>query len=137
MDRGFTGTRQLTNERRVLLHARLAELVQQGLDHAITGACVGVDAEIVWHLLKIAPQVEHTIVVPHDRKGVDHKLLELDGVEFVFMPEGTDYRARNTKIVELSSGVEAFWTGQQAYSGTYMTINIAKRADKLRHITRF
>lgn len=134
--RGFTGTRNLNSMRKDALHARLDDLVEQGLSHAVTGACLGVDAEIVWYLLRTAAHVKHTIVVPANRKSIDVKLLDLEA-EFVFMPDGTNFRDRNTKIVELSPIVDAFWTGQTARSGTYMTINIAREAKKLGHITKF
>jgi len=137
MELGFTGTRHLIDERKTVLHARLDELIKMGLTHAITGACVGVDAEVVWYLLKVAPEVQHTIVVPFNRKGIDGMLLSLKMVKFIFMPDGTSYKERDTKIVELSPAMEAFWTGQVIRSGTFMTINIAKRAGKPVHITRF
>jgi len=51
--------------------------------------------------------------------------------KLIMMPPTTNYRDRNEWIVKESDKMVAFWTGKKIFSGTYMTINIAKRANKL------
>ena len=81
------------------------------------------------------PNVRQTIVVPSNKKLVNNKVLSIKNATVIYMPDGSSYRDRNKKIVELSEYVEAFWNGAKFRSGTFMTINIAKRAGKWRHTT--
>jgi hypothetical protein len=75
----------------------------------------------------------HTIV-PADRSRVDPYWRDHCDT-FEEMPSGTDYRARNERIVELSDRLVALpeypeddhWSRR---SGTWMTVRIARRAGK-------
>lgn len=133
----FTGSRKLNAMQEEIVKSRLRKCSELGMYRAITGACVGVDELIALYLYSYF-DVEQWIVVPADRKLVSERVLNLKGdkINFIFMPKKTTYRNRNEKMVELANVVDAFWTGKKAYSGTYMTINIAKRAEKLREVIR-
>jgi len=131
---GFTGSSHLglqpTQDRLILNLYRLAEEVKPS--RVVTGACVGVDTFVYEFFNKFYPDIPQTVVFPADRKAVG---LTEDGVRaaghtVVVMPDGTSYRQRNKKIVELSDKLAAFWTGQTR-SGTFMTMNIARKAGKL------
>ena len=129
---GITGTRALDDTGRANIVALLSYL-DPAEDAVIVGGCVGVDA--------FAGQVAHTmglkvhVVLPEDDSQVDTSWVnyantwELGGV----------YRKRNERIVELADGVWAFpnhaTQKEDPHSGTWMTINIAKRAKKLAYLT--
>ena len=137
---GFTGSRKLSLVQQKVVSYRLIVCADLGMTEAITGACQGVDAFIALWILSEFPDMHQTIVVPHDRKAVPDDVLGLDkynnNISYVYMSVGTNYRDRNEKIVELSDVMDAFWTGKRAYSGTYMTINIADKINKLRETIR-
>jgi hypothetical protein len=109
----------------------------QGLDAKhqpetiVVGACTGYDAEIQMWFRLARPGIRRIVVVPANRGKVDPRCLQDSEASFIYMPDGTSYRDRNTKLVELSDHMAGFWTGKTAYSGTWMTLNIANRAGKL------
>jgi len=133
---GFTGSRVLAQKKESIVSNRLQECVRLGMTQAITGACKGIDSFIALYLVSEFPEISQTIVVPSNRKFVSMDIMKLfdSKVNYIYMPNDSNYRDRNIKIVELSEVMDAFWTGKKTYSGTYMTINIAKKADKLRKI---
>jgi len=96
------------------------------------GGCIGLD-ELVATCLHDYGENVHAII-PADRSQVDPKWRERC-TTFEEMPEGTDYRDRNTALIKHSDRLIAFarvplkvLKGQR--SGTLMTINIALRAGK-------
>lgn len=124
---GFTGTRKYVSDKIIL--ELLASLNLSEKDMIITGGCIGLDSSLS-HLTKVHyPLVKQIIVMPTNKSQVD--LSVINNGEVIKIPAGLSYRDRNEKIVELSEKVIAFWTGQKTYSGTYMTINIAKKEGKL------
>jgi hypothetical protein len=147
---GFTGSRFVlrTEDRhhqqkqRLIVDSRLDELVRSdvGMALAVTGACVGIDQYIAEYLLCEHPDVRQIIVVPWDKKLVSGLFLDRmqqhsSIVTILYMPPGSSYRDRNKRIVFLSDMVDAFWDGRKR-SGTTMTMHIAKKAGKLRKVTR-
>jgi|SaaInlStandDraft_4_1057021.scaffolds.fasta_scaffold34738_2 hypothetical protein len=133
---GFTGTAHLPATHREVVHRGLLEIMEsihpEVPERVVTGACVGVDEYIFFWFRAYYPDVPQTVVFPADRKAVDltEGEVRVTGHTVVCMPPGTSYRQRNEKIVELSGMVGAFWTGQKR-SGTYMTMNIARKAGKI------
>jgi hypothetical protein len=135
---GFTGSRKITEAQRKLVIKRLEE-IKPTVTHYITGACTGVDAEVALWAYEQHPEANQIIVVPNRRLHVDDRVMHFhtDNVMYIEMPRHpTSYRDRNERIVDLSERVEAFWDGRTYKSGTYMTINIAKKDKKLHNITR-
>ena len=97
----------------------------------VTGACVGVDALFARCAKRVGLKV-HT-VVPADRSRVDPQWFDWCD-SFEEMPEGTDYRARNERVVALITAALMGFPSQaedhpgMRRSGTWMTIRLAKRA---------
>ena len=94
----------------------------------ITGACVGVDAFAAWLAHDLRRQV-HT-VVPVDGSRVDPRWQE-HCTTFETMPEGTDYRERNRRMVYLADCLIAFplyaeLDERSRRSGTWMTVRLAR-----------
>ena len=133
---GFTGTGNLPATHREVVYRGLAEIMRdlppEKIMGIVTGACVGVDECIFFWFRAHYPEIPQTVVFPADRKAVDltEGEVRIAGHTVVLMPPGTSYRQRNEKLVELSDLVGAFWTGQKR-SGTYMTMNIARKVGKL------
>ena len=127
---GFTGSQAGTDEDMVL--ETLFSLPLQDEDWVITGACIGIDSQ-VFHLVKdYYPRVHQLVVFPADMSRVDHSIEQYIS-EAVYMPQGTDYRDRNERLVAESERMVAFWKGSKR-SGTYMTMNIARKVSKLHKI---
>lgn len=101
----------------------------------VTGAAYGVDTSACEIAYELYPNLQHTIVVPDAWHNVD--LVEMYGkkpnVTVMRMEPGTDYRRRNYRLVQLSERVIAFPLVRLEIprSGTWMTSNIARRANKL------
>lgn len=133
---GFTGPKSGCSEELIL--QTLKELNLTPNDTIVTGACTGLDSQISHLVKRDYPFVKQKIVVPYDRKYVDVTTFANGTV--IEMPEGTSYRNRNEKMVSLvgycinesgiKEGMIAFWNGNKR-SGTYMTMNIARRQGKL------
>lgn len=124
MKYGFTGSRkgiELTKIKEVLDRFNLTKY-----DTIITGACVGIDAQVS----KLAKEYEcnQLVIVPFDQSKTDKSVFENIGVNdgVIYLTIGTDYRDRNELIVKNSDKLIAFWDGNKR-SGTWMTMNIAKR----------
>jgi hypothetical protein len=127
---GFTATRHLNNGRRETIEKTIKKL---NADVFVHGACVGGDAYIAQMVKKHHPEAIIRAIVPANQSQVDQESIKISH-EIIRMLPGSSYRDRNESIVKNSDEMYAFWTGVQAGSGTYMTINIAKRADKLKEI---
>lgn len=126
---GFTGSRLLTPRQESFVAQRLDRLCTEAT-HVITGACVGVDSFIARYVDANFPDILNVIVVPSRQDRVCHEVLKLTRAMRLHMPYGTSYRDRNEKIVDLSDEVHAFYCSQSR--GTFMTIAIAKKAQKIR-----
>jgi len=100
-------------------------------DGFVTGACVGGDEFIALAIRRFHRRTPHTVVVPWLQRYVSGRAIEA-ATEVVRMPPQSSYRQRNVQIVDRSTRMVAFWTERKAHSGTYMTINIARRAGKIR-----
>lgn len=108
-----------------------------GLDLArgfITGGCVGGDHFIGAYLAHRFPRHPHTVIVPADRSRVAPWWREeFPGrVHVIEMPPGTDYRARNLRMVHESERLLAYPMYPEAdersrRSGSWMTIRMARR----------
>ena len=127
---GFTGSRKGCNES--IIAKALKDLPLKKNDQIVTGACMGIDAQIAIYVGKNYPSVYQVVVVPDNRSQIDKRVFKYaDWI--IEMPDNSSYRDRNEGIVRLSHKVIAFWTGWKR-GGTYMTINIAKREEKLHKI---
>lgn len=129
---GFTGSQSIPQMGFDHLFDRLELLYTKYQPEGIVvGACTGYDAEVQMWFVHNRPEVRRTVVVPANRSKVDPRCLQDTGAEFVLMPDGTSYRDRNIRLVELSDRLAGFWTGKRAYSGTFMSLNIGRKVDKL------
>lgn len=125
---GISGSRRLRPEGRAII-AQALEGVPFGT-RLITGAAIGVDACVA----RLAPEyglLVHT-VVPANRRDVS-PFWEERADSFELMPEGTAFRARNLRIVELSSRLLAFPLHPESdprsqRSGSWMTVRLARAA---------
>lgn len=127
---GFTGSQAGADEDIIL--DTLFSLPLEDEDWVVTGACIGIDSQ-VFHLVKdYFPKVHQLVVFPSNMNRVDHTIEQYIS-EAIYMIEGTDYRDRNERLVAESDKMVAFWKGSQR-SGTYMTMNIARRVSKLHKI---
>lgn len=124
---GFTGTRRVRPGDEAVL-ARIVGAL--GAVRVVTGGCVGVDA-VVAALAHQRGLHVHT-VLPANRAQVDPRWREHCRT-YEKMPDGTDYRGRNERLVRLSDRLVAVLDrpyGRNVRSGTEMTINIARRSGK-------
>lgn len=130
---GFTGSQKGTRDNTILKILSGLNLTKD--DWVITGACIGIDTQVACLVAAEFPFVKQLIIYPYDRTKVSDD-LDLIADEWINMPEGSNYRDRNERLVKESDLMVAFWTGKKAYSGTFMTINIAKRANKLNRVVQ-
>ena len=129
---GFTGTQSFGPGEVAHLDYCLTDLSDRLVPvQIVTGACIGVDAYVHHWYTRHHPVVRRIVVIPSNRTKIDVTVLA-SADEVVEMPSGTDYRARNVELVRRSDTIAAFWTGKTAYSGTFMTMNIAQRMGKIR-----
>lgn len=129
---GFTGSQTIPHMGLYHLFDRLEMLCDKYRpDEIVTGACIGYDAEIQIWFSHNCPEIRRTVVVPANRSKVDIRCLSDSAAIFVYMPDGTNYRDRNKRLVSLSDQVTGFWTGKRVHSGTFMTLNLSNRANKL------
>lgn len=133
---GFTGTQHCDALPQGFLDM-IEDWVEKG-EEFTTGACVGFDALIARHLLKVRPDARHRLIVPQNRSKVDtdlyHEFLTHTGGLTVIecLPAGSSYRDRNEAIVDNSDGVGALAQypeddGRSKRSGTWMTVRIGDR----------
>lgn len=128
---GFSGTRNTSILGSLPKIEALVSELPEGT-RVVTGACQGADA-MVARAAKRAGYHVHTIV-PANRRVVDVDWQRYCDT-FEEMPAGTDYRARNKRIVELSDRLIALpeypeTAVQSQRSGTWMTVRIARHAGK-------
>lgn len=134
---GFTGTRSTEKYYTKLLeYLGDAEMVKwlDEYDGFVTGGCRGFDALIGYALVQWYPEKRHVVLVPWDMSQVDSWWLNVENanIEVYYMPEGTDYRFRNTEIVRWSDFL--FYCAdydendsRSKRSGTWMTVRIAQK----------
>ncbi len=127
MKYGFTGSQKGTDDKTVLKVLKSLKLTKD--DTVVTGACIGIDAQVALLVAKHYPKVKQLIIVPGNKSKVDNNVLKIKNAKYIFMSKNTTYRMRNERLVEESDRFIAFWTGIQR-SGTFMTMNIAKKAGK-------
>jgi hypothetical protein len=140
---GFTGTRDLgdnVNRLEDYFGGGRMHLFFEEFDGFVTGACMGFDAFIGRFLALKYPEKEHVCIVPADMSRVDPWWQEFDPgvITIIKMDDGTDYRDRNTEIVNRSTTL--FYCAEYAEahpksrrSGTWMTVRIAQDADRPVH----
>jgi hypothetical protein len=133
---GFSGTRMLHPDDMPGVE-RWLERVTQGCDECTTGACYGFDAYVgsVMYSWFPPPTIRHRVIVPAFRSQVEMWWTGLD-IEVIEMPDDTDYRARNNRILDFSDKLVACADypeedGHSRRSGTWMTVRLARG----RHIT--
>lgn len=127
---GFTGTRSLPTSCYADVE-RIVKALPQGT-RVVTGGCVGVDDFVAFTAHANGYPVHS--VVPADQSRVAPGWGDYCS-SFEVMPPGTDYRARNERIVELSDRIIAIPealedAARSRRSGTWMTVRIARRAGK-------
>jgi hypothetical protein len=127
---GFTASRQ-SQRCGVENYIELVNHVVKGLFPGgfVTGGCWGGDEYIAKAIRRYHPHIPHTVVVPGSLRQVSQDAIRT-ATQIIWMPPGSSYWQRNDKIVEFSTRMIAFWTGEREHSGTFMTINIARRAGK-------
>jgi len=132
---GFTGAKKGTTEMIILRLLRSLKLTPN--DVVITGACIGIDAQVAIMVNKHYPKVPQLIVVPANVSRVDTRVYDLaPNVTLDYMPEGSSYRDRNKRLVDECDNMVAFWSGSKIHSGTYMTMNEATRVKKLHSVVK-
>jgi len=128
---GFTASREPKNKGGVSYLRSVHRVVRDlEADCFVTGVCWGGDEYITRAVHKYHPKVPLIGVVPGLLRQVSGEAMERS-MELIHMPRRSSYRQRNTRIVEVSTRMIAFWTGERKHSGTFMTINIARRAGKI------
>lgn len=127
---GFTGSQTIPRGEKAYVDACLEDLILRLHPNTIvTGGCIGIDAYVHHWFHSNYPHIKRVVTLPYEKKKVDMSVCETADE---LHDSRVTYRARNEHIVELSDTVAAFWTGKKMYSGTFMTMNIASRANKLR-----
>lgn len=127
---GFTATRQVRACDLDLIRDVILTLPSKIL--VVTGGCIGGDAVIARMARKRGLDV-HTIL-PANRAQVDPDWAQ-HCTSFQEMPPGTDYRDRNQAIVRMSDTIIGFpqfseTDPRSRRSGTWMTLRLARRAEK-------
>jgi len=111
------------------MHIYLAQF-----DGFVSGACFGWDAIFGSTMTLTYPDKEHFVIVPADRSRVETwwYAFDFDKVHVIEMPDGTDYKQRNQKIVDMSSAL--FYCadypeehGKSKRSGTWQTVRLARK----------
>ena len=124
----FTGEARI-DEREAHYVDAVLQTLTPAVDTLRTGACIGVDTAVAEYGLQRGFLV-HT-VVPANRKAVDPLWREHCST-FFEMPPDTDYRDRNTRMVQPAQRLIAFprWSendNRSIRSGTWMTVRIARK----------
>lgn len=124
---GITATRQLDDAGRQNIIAALKCLEPPG-DSIVVGGCYGGDQfalEVAYFM-----GIDAHVVLPEDQSQVDDNWVNFAAT----CEDGGPYRQRNERIVALADCVWAFPNHdsqrRDPRSGTWMTINIARRAKK-------
>lgn len=134
---GFTGTRGTGGYAGRLQNyygdaATVAWLEQY--DGFVTGGCRGFDTFMGFHAALTFPDKRHVVIVPANQSQVQPWWMGLNNpnIEVYYMPEGTDYRDRNTEIVKRSDFLYYCAEHPEDHtkskrSGTWMTVRIAQQ----------
>lgn len=139
----FTGTQTLLPQKRRFVDPVLCALVPSYQDATgwrfVTGACIGVDAYVGRRLVDLYPEANHEVLVPFKRGKVDEwwpPYVALGySITVIEMPADTDFRYRNTKLVERGNDLLVPFPeygeddGRSKRSGTWMTVRIARAKD--------
>lgn len=133
----FSGTLRLTEKGSRIIRFTLGKLGYA--DEYVTGAAIGVDAEVGTLLTRLCPAAVHTVIVPADRKAVDawwtRLPYQVEKLRVVYMPPGTSYRDRNQELVDRATMLVAYPAFPEVdlrsrRSGTWQTVRMARRAEK-------
>jgi hypothetical protein len=106
---------------------RLVDATHPDAKH-IVGGCIGGDA-VLARLLYLRGRMVH-VVLPADRSKVDPD-WRLYCTSYQLMPEGTTYRQRDERMVDLGTRCIGICNrperhGASIYSGAWMTVRIAR-----------
>lgn len=117
---------------------RMIELLEEALvalprgTRVVSGGCIGVDTEAGKICMKNG--IYFITVFPADHRKVA-TINRYRSQETIQMPEGTTYRDRNIRVVDMADWViavpEGPTNGVDRGSGTWMTVRIARRAEKV------
>jgi predicted Rossmann fold nucleotide-binding protein DprA/Smf involved in DNA uptake len=128
---GITGTRQLNDAGRQHIILALLDL-DPAKDSIVCGGCRGVDA-FAGQVAKLMG-LKVMVALPEDDSQTDTSWISYAATFKVVGP----YRERNQYIVDHCDGVWAFpnhaTQQEDPHSGTWMTVNMAKRAKKLAYL---
>lgn len=126
---GFTGSRELEAWQRLAIDDELGRLAAADPpSRIVTGGCTGVDAYVARRAHALGLHV-HT-VLPANRGRIDPD-WRAHCSTYEQMPQGTDYRARNQRLVALADELVAVprfaEDNPRSYrSGTWQTVRIAR-----------
>lgn len=128
----FTGTRDINPDiqRKINEFFDILDRRKAAKPLLITGACIGVDAYVA-SCGKFRGYPVYSII-HYNRKTVDPNWRR-KCFGYSLMPEGTDYRARDTRMVEICDRLIGFPKDpnvEEQRSGTWMTIRIARSMRK-------
>jgi len=133
---GMTGTRKLEPGDHGPVADAIDRLNNPGV--LVVGGCVGADtyaAQVAWQ----RGMWVH-VVLPANSKLIDPQWYRYAN-SFEQMPDGSDYRARNQRIVDLATAAmvafpdRAEQHGSQRRSGTWMTVRLSRKAGLPVYIT--
>jgi len=124
----FTGSQTITTLDKQLIEEVISSLEEPEL--FITGGCIGVDHYVAQMIQKHFPNTKHVIVLPGNMSKVPDNIRQY-ATTVISMPYASAYRERNEMMVRHATRLVTFWTGKKRYSGTFMTMNIANKQNKL------
>jgi len=125
----FSGARKLEEHQQRIVVTSLNVLKGSGTNEFTTGACQGVDEFIGRYCAEHFPEAVHRVIVPANRTLICEYGWATEVIE---MPEGTDYRERNFRLLDHAEVLLAFPAYTQEdlrskRSGTWQTIREANR----------
>jgi hypothetical protein len=141
---GFTGTRNCTVVQVMnVIGERWNWLTD--MRGFVTGGCRGFDAYVGEMLFRIWPEKQHWVIVPANHDQVDFwwrqpHIVEMTrefphALKIMQMPEGSSYKDRNQRIVELCDSL--FYMAEypeddsrSRRSGTWQTVRLGRAATR-------